>query len=163
MTKTNKRYKFKDPKNRESFQRWSDYRIAQLTTIISVMFAISSAALGYALTVISDDKIPINKIATWPFLLLIIMFLVSFIFGIIVVFNRLISFRQTIKIIKLRDDKSDPVLLEILRDKNDTTDIRTWKYIYVQFGTFFFGGMFFFVFVSSSYWERVKAIFDCLF
>jgi VIT1/CCC1 family predicted Fe2+/Mn2+ transporter len=158
MKAPKKRYIFKTDKNRESFQRWSDHRIEQLTAAISLMFAISSAALGYTLTLFSDDKTSIEKIATWPFVLLILAFLVSFIFGILVVFNRLRSFRETCEIIKLRDQPQDSDALDEGRDENDETDSRTWTFFLIQFFSFILGGFLFFIYTFSSNWERLKMV-----
>ncbi|PYK14325.1 MAG: hypothetical protein DME55_15380, partial [Verrucomicrobia bacterium] len=67
MTKTRERHVFKSDKNRKSFQRWCDHRINQLTAATSLMFAISSAALGYMVAQFTNERIPIERIATWPF------------------------------------------------------------------------------------------------
>lgn len=156
------RHIFKSDKNRESFQRWSDHRIEQLTVATSLMFAISSAALGYMLALLSDDKTPTDKIATWPFVLVVVAFLVSFIFGILVVFNRFVSFRQTCEIIKLRDKSTEPDSLEELKDENDETDSRTWMFLKIQFVSFLFGGAFFFLYSLTANWERVQTVFSHL-
>lgn len=152
------RYSFKKEKNRESFVRWTGHRIQQMTTAIALMFAISSAALGYALNSISDRTIPVERIAAWPFVLAIIGFLLSFISGVRVVFNRFISFRETCEIIKLRDRGDNQVLLEERRAQNDKRDERTWFWFQFQTGGFLVGGFLFFVYVCTSNWDRMTAI-----
>src|SRR5213080_255278 len=103
ITKTRERHVFKSDKNRKSFQRWSDHRINQLSAATSLMLAISAAALGYLIVQFTDENIPIKSISTWPFAVGFVAFAVSAGVGILVVFNRLDSFRETCDIIKERD------------------------------------------------------------
>jgi hypothetical protein len=161
-----KRHIFKCDKNRKSFQRWSDHRIHQLTAATSLMFAISSAALGYMLAVFSDEKIPIEKIATCPFVLGIGAFLISFVCGILVIFNRLDAFRETCAVIKARDQRDqgdNSQSLEELRDENDETDLWTGRFFQTQFWSFVCGGFLFFLYTFGSNWERLKMVLDRLF
>src|SRR5665213_3159805 len=95
------RHVFKSDKNRESFREWTAHRIEQMSAATSVIFVVSSAALGYALTLVSDDHVGPAKLGNLPFVFSVIAFLISFAAGIWVVYNRLISFRQTCEIIKL--------------------------------------------------------------
>ena len=157
------RHIFKSDKNRKSFQRWSDHRINQLTAATSLMFAISSAALGYMLSVFSDEEIPIDKVATWRFALAVLAFLISFICGILLVFNRLKAFRQTCEIIKLRDQGDDYRRLEKLRDEGDASDLWTWRLFKIQFWSFGLGGFLFILYTFGSRWERLKAVLDRIF
>jgi len=160
------RYTFKCDKNRKSFQRWSDHRINQLTAATSLMFAISSAALGYMLTVFSDEKVPIEKIATWPFMLGVVAFLISFVCGILVVFNRLDAFRETCEVIKARDQRErgdNSQSLEELRDENDETDWWTARFLQIQFCSFACGGFLFFLYTFTSNCERLKLVLNHLF
>jgi hypothetical protein len=75
---------------------------------------------------------------------------VSFIFGILVVFNRFDSFRETCKVIKLRDQSPGSDSLENLRDENDETDLRTWIFFHIQWVSFVCAGAFFFVHANRS-------------
>jgi len=163
MTKIRERHIFKSDKNRKSFQRWSDHRINQLTAATSLIFAISSAALGYMLSVFSDEEIPIDKLATWRFALAVVAFFISFACGVMLVFNRLKAFRQTCEIIKLRDKGDDYGRLEKLRDNNHASDLWTWRLFKIQVGSFGFGGFLFILYTFGSRWERLKAALDLLF
>jgi len=157
------RHIFKSDRNRESFQRWSDHRINQLTAATSLMFAISSAALGYMLAILSDDKVRIEKVSKWPFILGVIAFLVSFTCGIVVVFNRLRAFRKTCNIILLRDQRENAQSLDRLREEADEADFLTATFFKTQFWSFVVGSSCFFLYTLGFNWERLKIVFDRLF
>jgi hypothetical protein len=156
------RHVFKSDKNRKSFQRWSDHRINQMTAATSLMFAISSAALGYAISVLSHEKTPVDKIATWPFVLAAAAFAISFVCGILVVFNRLDAFRETCEIIKLRDKREEDSL-QAKRDENEETDMYTGLFFHVQFWSFASGGVCLVIHTFYSNAERVRALIGHLF
>jgi hypothetical protein len=133
-----------------------------MTATTSLIFAISSAALGYMLAIFSDEKTPVEKIATWPFVLGVAAFSLSFACGILVVFNRLDAFRGTCEAIKLRDKRDQPESLNEKRDENDETDWWTNIFFLIQFWSFICGGVLFVFRTFASNWERLKMVFDRL-
>jgi hypothetical protein len=161
MKKT-ERHIFKSDKNRDSFQKWSAHRINQVTAATSLMFAIASAALGYMMSQLIDTRVPIQNIATWPFAIGIVAFTVSTISGIVVVFNRLDSFRETCEIIKQRDDQHDAASLEEKRRENEETDAWTTTAFKVQFWSFAAGALCLFVHAFTSNLDRVRLFLDRL-
>jgi hypothetical protein len=161
MQKT-ERHIFKSDKNRDSFQKWSAHRINQVTAATSLMFVIASAALGYMISQLIDTKIPIQNIATWPFAIGIVAFTVSTISGVVVVFNRLDSFRETCEIIKERDKKHDKASVEEKRRENEETDAWTTAAFKVQFLGVAAGAFSLFVHAFVSNFDRVKSFLDRL-
>jgi len=82
--------------------------------------------------------------------------------GILVVFNRLDSFRETCDIIKQRDSRDDEGSLERKRHENEETDVWTTTAFKVQFWSFALGGLFFFLYAFGPRWDRLKALLDRL-
>ena len=83
-------------------------------------------------------------------------FVVSFISGVWVVFNRFISFRETCDIIKMRDLDNQSPALAALRATNAVTDARTLTLFRVQFVSFLSGSILFSVYIVTSHFERLK-------
>jgi hypothetical protein len=127
------------------------------------MFAISSAALGYMLAIFSNEKIPVEKVATFPFVFGAAAFAISLLCGILLVFNRLDAFRETCEIIKLRDKEDRSESLDEKRDENDATDSWTRLYFKTQFLSFVTGGICFVLHALISNWERARIVFDRVF
>ena len=126
------------------------------------MFVIASAALGYMISQLIDSKIPIENIATWPFAIGIVAFTVSTISGVVVVFNRLDSFRETCEIIKKRDKKHDQASVEERRRQNEETDAWTTAAFKVEFFGDTAGALSLLVHAFVSNFDRVKSFLDRL-
>lgn len=119
-----------------SFVRWQAVTVAQLTYAINLLLTFAVATLGFQVALLAGDKFSLA--ASWQkclFSLSIFVLGVSIIFGLVVVVNRLRSFRATMRAARARE-KGDTEALTVNRAKYTILDRRTWCLFWWQAGTF---------------------------
>lgn len=132
--------KFKNDKNRDAFNHWRDHAIAQMTAASTMMFGLASAGLAYTLSQLAPAKSALFKSNELLFDLFTWAFAVSFAAAVILVINRLESFRKTANVVRLRDEEGSTEDLATLRKGVRLMDHFTWALFYVQLLSFGFGG-----------------------
>jgi ABC-type multidrug transport system fused ATPase/permease subunit len=155
MPGKSKKTRFKSDKNREAFARWRQLAIDQMTSASTMMFGLVSAGIAYAVALLSSDKSIVTAANAFTFKLFTWSFVISFVAAILLVFNRLQSFRNTAQIIKLRDDASNSEELDDLRADVLFIDWRSWLLFYVELVTFAFGGGCFIAFLWNLYGTKL--------
>jgi len=123
--------------NRDSFIRWQKITIDQLSFINNLIIGLSSGLLVFEADFVFNNKI-YNITLAWLTFISILLFFFSLVFGIIIAFNRLSSFRYTARIARKRQT-NDRENIENLRDWTDEIDARTWCLFWWDIGIFIFG------------------------
>lgn len=137
----------KSTMHKESFVRWQGITITQLGYVINLILTFGTAALGFALTLIKDKDFAPQNFAKRLLSGSIALLLVSIIFGIVCVVNRLADFRKTTRIARdreqwKRDGLSDTEIDNQLNSRRQTTKTLgkiTWWLFWLQIGAFAFG------------------------
>ncbi|HMF55359.1 MAG TPA: hypothetical protein VK619_03280 [Pyrinomonadaceae bacterium] len=144
-------------KRKESFIRWQGITIEQLTYAINLILTLSTAALGFAVSLlISNDFKPTNPSRTGMtlFVLSVTALFVSIAFGIWCVINRLKDFRLTRRVADEREDGATDEQLKPLRDEYDMYGRRTWVLFWFQIGSFAFAILAFILSIAGMYWNK---------
>jgi len=132
------------PEVNESFIRWQAITIAQLSYAINLILTFSVAAIGFAVTLLLNEKFNPGLWQSCAFSLSLILLLASGAFGIWCTINRLRDFRATTKISKLRDKEGEKSEVQNLRSLTRNLGNKTWGIFWWQIGTFS-AGIFFLV------------------
>ena len=163
MTHKPKKRRFYDDSNRQAFVRWRENTMKQMTAASSVLFAVSSAGMGYVLALLADEAKQPNIAGRLSFTVFAVSLALSFVAGVFLVINRLEDFRRTSNIVKLRDENDEARAsgtqmphpgLDDLRDESRLLGRLTWFLFYVQlFGIGVGGGAFMYL-IWSLYGSR---------
>lgn len=90
-----------------SFVRWQAVTVAQLTYAINLLLTFAFATLGYQITLLKNDNFRLSTICQKSFFSLSLLCLsASIAFGLMVVVNRLRSFRATMKAARARENNN---------------------------------------------------------
>ena len=137
----------KSTKHKESFVRWQAITIGQLGYAINLILGFATASLGFAFIQVKDITLDVSCWGKVFLTLSILSFLISVIFGIVCVINRLRDFRRTKDIASCREDwqREEVPVTEIdnrLRQRREEVKKLgkwTWRLFYCQIGSFTFG------------------------
>jgi len=130
---------------KESFTRWQDYRIKQLSFTINLFLTFAIGILGYELSVLNDSSLNLNTIESIVYLLGISIILASIIIGICCVTNRLKDFRITAKITLWKYRRYKEHNFKKFRNISKRCSRRTYKLLKWQIITLFGSILVFFV------------------
>lgn len=122
-----------------SFNRWQAVTIGQLTYTVNLVLGFAVAALGFQVTLLLNDKFVPVSWQRCAFLLSLLLLMVSVLFGIAVVINRLRDFRETMNAAQARENGSIDV--EKHRAVYRRLGQRTWWLFWWQLGTFGVGAI----------------------
>ena len=122
-----------------SFNRWQAATIAQFTHATNLILGLAVGALGFQVTQI--QALTFKVVTRWDYsgLLAALAFLFSVAFGIWLVVNRLLAFRGTAKVARLRGMSEVATEIEAVRASNKVLDNRTWMLLWLQVATFSIG------------------------
>lgn len=124
----------------ESFIRWQRTTIEQLGYAVNTLLVMAVATIGFCL-----DQLLGNKICyccSYYMILVGLVVLVICVFDLLLLtLNRLIDFRNTAKIARLRSEDSNDEL-EDLRNYTKALGDNTWRLLYVGIGLFALGYIF---------------------
>jgi hypothetical protein len=122
-----------DPKG--SFTRWQSITIAQLTYAINLILGFSVAALGFQIAIILNEKF--NPVSWQKCAFLFSMSLLASVgFGIWCVINRLLDFRATTKVARMREKGKSDEEMQPYRALYQKLGAMTWRLFWWQIGTF---------------------------
>jgi hypothetical protein len=79
----------------ERFIRWQSYTIAQLSFAINLFLGLATAALGFSVSLLIDERFTLHRSAKCFFAGAMLLQLLSMIFGIAAVITRTLDFRYT--------------------------------------------------------------------
>ena len=130
--------------HKESFVRWQSITITQLGYVINLVLTLATASLGFSLTLITNENFAPRYFAKLLFILSLILILLSIVFGIACVINRLSDFRKTTQIARdrerlRRDGVADREIDRQLAARRLTTKTLgkvTWRLFWFQIGAF---------------------------
>lgn len=133
-----------------SHARWQATTIAQLTYSINLILGFAVATLGFQIALLLNEQFNPISWQKCAFSLSLILLLASLAFGIWSVINRLLDFRATARVARMResgihDDKIRPHRLLYKK-----FGARTWCLFWCQAGTFSAGILFTVLSVWSS-------------
>lgn len=142
-----------DPKG--SFMRWQTVTLAQLTYAINLLLTFAVATLGYQVVLLGQDKFSLA--ASWQkclFSASLLFLTASIFFGLVIVVNRLRSFRATMRAARARE-KGNADALATNRAIYKMLDPRTWWLFWWQVGTFGVGIALTVASILSRFGERL--------
>ena len=121
--------------HKESFVRWQGITITQLGYAVNLILGFATASLGFSLTLLKDKDFVPKGWGKWLFLLSLGSLLLSILFGIWCVINRLRDFRETAQIAKDRE-RLDDIKLQQRQDDAKKRGECTWLLFKIQFWSF---------------------------
>lgn len=86
-----------------SFARWQSQTMAQLGYAVGLILAFGTASLGFALTLLKDQDVASSHWFKLLMLAIVALLLISIGLGLGCVVNRLLDFRKTTRIVRLRE------------------------------------------------------------
>ena len=136
--------------------RWDDSRRQQFTAVTTTVFGLAAGALYYCASLLTADKITFGGLTTKLFVSSVVCFIVSMFFGFIVNMTRLISFRLTARLIRVRDSpQRDESRLACLRHAASKLDTASWLLLYMQIASFLAGILFLLVDLSRIFHDKL--------
>lgn len=129
---------------RDTFVRWQGISREQLTVASSLILGLAIAALGYQSVAVLDEKVA--HVSRMQFGSLTCL-AVSSVAGILLVINRLMDFRLTTQLAKLRSEKRSEVYP--LEKQTDRLGKWSWRLFWLQVWSFFVGVILFAAFVMG--------------
>jgi hypothetical protein len=140
---------------RDRFVRWQKITIDQLGYAVNLILVLSTASLGFAVSLlVKKDFTPACQ-GKMLFLLSILVLLISIGLGIFCTINRLVDFRMTKEIARRRENNSSDKEFLPLRLKSKDYGARTWRLFWCQIGTFAFSILTFIVCVAVTYHQKL--------
>jgi hypothetical protein len=140
--------------HKESFVRWQGIAITQLGYAANLILGFATASLGFSLTLLKDkDFVPQGR-GKWLFSLSLGALLLSIVFGIWCVINRLRDFRETTQIARDREQLSDAELQQ-RRDDVDKLGKCTWLLFWIQLASFAAGLIALVVVFATLYCDKL--------
>jgi hypothetical protein len=124
-----------DEGSKGNFVRWQTITINQLTYTINLVLSFSIASLGFQMTLLLGEKFTPTGWQKCVFDLSLLLIVVSVVFGITVVINRLRAFRATMRAARARENETEATI-ENHRQLYRKLDGRTWWLFWWQIGTF---------------------------
>lgn len=121
--------------NLDSKIRWQAITISQLSYSINLFLTFTVAALGFCMSLLSNDNFTPDSWKICAFYLSIVLFLTSGGFGIWCTINRLRDFRATAKIARIRGKKDKETEIQNLRSLTANLGKKTWGIFWCQIGT----------------------------
>lgn len=137
-----------------SFVHWQSVTIEQLTHGINLILGLSTAGLGFEISLLLKNEF--NPIS-WQkpfFLISLLLFLFSICFGILCVINRLRDFRATKNAARLREKGAASSEVKKHRDIYERLGKRTWKLFWFQIVTFGLGILLVVVAIGGVVWKK---------
>lgn len=122
-----------------SFVRWQGTSIKQLGYALNLVLGLCTASLGFAISLLIDKDFAFTS--SWGerfYLVALLTFLVSIGLGIWCTINRLLDFRTTSRIARLKQKGGSDDELGSLRTKAKVLGSKTWKLFWLQLTTFAF-------------------------
>ncbi len=144
------------PNVNESFIRWQAITIGRLSYSINLILTFSVAALGFAVTLLINEKFNPVSWQRCIFNISLVLLLDSGAFGIWCTINRLRDFRATTKITKLRDKDGKDSEVQKLRSLTNRLGSKTWGIFWCQISTFSAGIFLLVVSVAFSVGNKLK-------
>jgi len=125
--------------NDRPFVRWQEIRIEQLGYVNYTLLILCSAIFAFQSDVIIKNEL-INSMEKYLFLQSIVFIFISIVIGCLLAFNRLISFKITAKIARIKEKEGYRYLtLNYYRKITKIFDSLTWILISLQLIFFLFG------------------------
>ena len=132
----------------DSFIRWQDITIGQLTYAVNLILGLSVAALGFSVSLLLGDTFyPSGYAKCWLWASLMSLILAVGL-GIYCVINRLCDFRVTMRIARLREKRKLQREIQRLRKLSTLLGKITWR---IFLGQIFAFGLGIFLLVVSVY------------
>jgi hypothetical protein len=125
-----------DEEPRGSFVRWQAITIGQLTYAINLVMGLSVATLGFQVALLLGDNFTPTGLQKCAFVLSLFALMISVVFGVVVVINRLRSFRETMRTARAREKAKEAAIIEGHRQLYRKLDKRTWWLFWWQVGAF---------------------------
>jgi len=135
----------------EKFVRWQGLTLSQLTQAISVVLGLAVAALGFDVTLLMNEKFVPIACQKWLFSTALLALLGSVVSGVWCVINRLLDFRNTMKVVR-DSDSSEKFEARVLAARLGQ---HTWSLFWWQIGTFGFGILCTVAVVADAYLSKL--------
>jgi hypothetical protein len=124
-----------DQEPKGSFVRWQSVTVAQLTYAVNLVLTFAVATLGFQIALLVGEKFTLASSQKCVFNLSLLVLGLSVLFGLLVVVNRLRSFRATMRAARARESSMNDAL-QIQRQLYKRLDRGTWRLFWWQIGTF---------------------------
>lgn len=121
---------------KDSFIRWQSITIAQLTYAVNLFLGFAVAALAFQISVLLNEKFNPISWRKGAFSVSLVTLSASVGIGIWCVINRLLDFRTTARVAKMREEGKSYEDIESYRVIYKKLGKRTWVLLWWQISTF---------------------------
>jgi fumarate reductase subunit D len=139
---------------KERFIRWHAITLEARGKIIALVLSLSLATIAYAFNLIKDTNF-VHCYSKCFCFLGIITLLVTIVFALFVMMNRLKGFRETTQKIKAEIDGEEKDAIASLKKKYEETDKITLHYFQVMIWFFGFGETFVILGLIIEFWSKL--------
>ncbi|MDQ3819285.1 MAG: hypothetical protein M3247_05560 [Thermoproteota archaeon] len=123
----------------ERFVRWQSNTLNQLSFAINLFLGLATAALGFCVSLLIDEKFVPSGRAKYLFTLALFCQMFSLFFGIVAVITRTLDFRFTARIARNVEKSRDEAQTELLRRRVKKLGRITWFSFWAEIGFFVLG------------------------
>lgn len=134
-----------------SFIRWQSTTIAQLTYAVNLILSFSVATLGFQVAILQNDNFVPVSLQKCAFSLSLLLVILSVVFGILCVINRLYDFRISAKVARMREDGKSDEEMQSRRMLCKNLGKKTWALFCLQIGTFSVGIIFLIITIIANF------------
>lgn len=144
-----------EEKAKERFIRWQAATQAQLGNVNNLLIGLAAGVTAFELQIIFRESLCLNVVERWILLESFVSLFLSLALGCWTAWNRLLSFRTTTRIARLKQKGSATdhcTEIERLREKADRLDDRTWSLLRWQTVLFGLGMLFLVICAGRRLW-----------
>lgn len=127
---------------KDSFIRWQEIRINQLSYSINLILGLSVGILGFQVTLLLNDKFIVQGLQKCLFSSSLVIIATAILFGIFCTISRLLDFRETAEIARSKKRGDLSRNFKEGRDLTKNLGEITWFLFWCQIGAFIIGVLF---------------------
>jgi hypothetical protein len=139
----------------ERFIRWQGYTMAQLSFAINLFLGLSTAALGFSVSLLTDEKFVLHGKIKLLFAAAMLSQFVSVAFGIAAVIVRTLDFRNTAQVARKSERGEESGEIVSLRRKVKRLGKATWFSFWTQVAAFALGVVSLVVSIFAAYSSKL--------
>jgi uncharacterized YccA/Bax inhibitor family protein len=139
----------------DALVRWERSRREQLGIAITLIFGLSSGALAFCASLLTQKDVTFGGAGTSLYLLSVGVFVVALVASVAVTITRLEDFRTTAHIVRERKSGADASKLARWRCRARCLSKATWVLFYVQLVSFFVGAVLLLFTLWTIYHKRL--------
>lgn len=139
----------------EALIRWETIRRDHLSGAIALLFGVSSGALAFCASLLTQESVKLGGARTIYYLTAISSFLLAELLSLVVVFIRLQDVRITTQLIREQKNQCKTKQIEILRQRAQWFGRQTWRLFHLQLFALLTGTAFLFIALWNIFYSKL--------